>query len=223
MTCGVYEIVNNVNGKRYVGSSNRIEHRWSQHKSRLNNGSHHSLHLQRAWDKYGSDNFVFNIIAECSQDNLIPNEQSEIDSGCQYNISPTAGRTAGLEVSDSAKEKMSESAYKKWGDPGYRDKMSAIRKDIWSCPDRRMIISRSSKRNWENEEFRSRMSKVNSGENNPKFDHTIYNFTHDEFGDISCTKYHLYKNYGLNPNSIRLVCKGDRQSHAGWRIKKGPN
>lgn len=65
MKTGIYKIENKVNGKVYIGQSKSIEIRWEHHKNRLRSGKHHSNHLQRAWDKYGSDNFDFSIIEEC--------------------------------------------------------------------------------------------------------------------------------------------------------------
>lgn len=63
MTIGLYIITNKINGNMYVGSSGNIENRWYNHKSNLNKGNHHNSHLQYAWNKYGGDNFDFNILA----------------------------------------------------------------------------------------------------------------------------------------------------------------
>lgn len=57
----IYEIKNKKNDKRYIGRSNS-KHRWYQHLSGLRLNRHHSYHLQYAWNKYGEDNFEFNVI-----------------------------------------------------------------------------------------------------------------------------------------------------------------
>ena len=63
---GIYKIVNKINGKYYVGSSKNIldktTGRFCRHKKELMAGKHHSIFLQRAWDKYGFENFDFIII-----------------------------------------------------------------------------------------------------------------------------------------------------------------
>lgn len=59
---GVYFIRNKINNKFYVGHSIDISKRFLAHKSYLNRGLHHSTYLQRAWDKYGAENFEFGII-----------------------------------------------------------------------------------------------------------------------------------------------------------------
>lgn len=60
---GIYEIVNTKNNKRYIGSSINIYTRWKEHKRMLKKNEHHSIKLQRAWNKAkDKDIFKFNII-----------------------------------------------------------------------------------------------------------------------------------------------------------------
>ena len=59
---GIYKIENKINGKVYIGQSNNIEKRWSEHISALNNDRHANSYLQRAWKKYGRENFEFSIL-----------------------------------------------------------------------------------------------------------------------------------------------------------------
>ena len=71
MTCGIYMIQNLVNGKIYIGQSVDIERRWGEHKTRLRgNQSSSNEHLQRAWNKYGEDNFEFTVICKCDESQL---------------------------------------------------------------------------------------------------------------------------------------------------------
>jgi group I intron endonuclease len=96
LTCGVYKILNTANGKFYIGCSNNVFQRWSEHKNDLRNKTHHSIHLQRAWDKYGEDNFVFELIEETDENDRIEHEQCYLnnlkpyDKNVGYNISPNA-------------------------------------------------------------------------------------------------------------------------------------
>lgn len=64
---GIYLIMNQINGKGYVGQAVNIEERWKQHKYRLNGQYHGNKHLQNAWNKYGKDNFVFIILEKCAK------------------------------------------------------------------------------------------------------------------------------------------------------------
>lgn len=69
IVAGVYKIENIINGNLYVGSSKDVYGRWVQHKRELKKNSHHSRHLQRAWNQYGEENFIFNIIETVKTDN----------------------------------------------------------------------------------------------------------------------------------------------------------
>lgn len=63
MTSGVYAISRISDSARfYIGSAACFQRRWNSHKSRLRAGSHHSLALQRAWNKYGEQDFEFAML-----------------------------------------------------------------------------------------------------------------------------------------------------------------
>ena len=49
---GIYQIVNKVNDKRYIGSSSNIDNRRKKHLSMLKSGSHENSHIQRSYNKY---------------------------------------------------------------------------------------------------------------------------------------------------------------------------
>lgn len=55
----IYSITNKVNGKKYIGKTNNIVKREFDHFNDLKKHQHHSTKLQRAYDKYGKDNFIF--------------------------------------------------------------------------------------------------------------------------------------------------------------------
>lgn len=58
----IYCIKNILNNKVYIGSSVNFNKRKNLHLHYLKNNKHHSNHLQKAWNKYGKENFVFEII-----------------------------------------------------------------------------------------------------------------------------------------------------------------
>jgi len=90
-TIGIYRIRNTKNGKFYLGSSDDIVRRWKEgHKAKLVRGVHDNPHLQNAWNKYGKDSFLVEVLRECSKEDLLVEEQKELDVwvGCPecYNI-----------------------------------------------------------------------------------------------------------------------------------------
>jgi group I intron endonuclease len=111
--CGVYMICNRQNMGFYIGSSVDIATRWRSHKATLNKGTSYSVHLQRAWSKYGADSFDFVIVEECEPSVLTEREQFWLDDtrACElgYNCNPVArqGRL-GRPHTEESKEKMRE-------------------------------------------------------------------------------------------------------------------
>lgn len=55
----IYTIKSSIDGKFYVGSTIDINARKISHFSHLKSNSHHSRHLQNAYNKHGKDNFKF--------------------------------------------------------------------------------------------------------------------------------------------------------------------
>lgn len=70
--CGIYKIENLINGKVYIGQSNDIKRRWYHHKrdSIKETSPSYNYPLYRAFRKYGIDNFKFEIIEECLEEEL---------------------------------------------------------------------------------------------------------------------------------------------------------
>ena len=122
-TIGIYEIVNNVNGMRYVGSSNWIENRWRDHRRKLRNNKHANKHLQNAYNKYGIENFDFAIVMENKQEQLLIREEERIASyqwDNLYNISivpgsPMKGKNHTEEIKKLLSEKLSGKNHPQYG------------------------------------------------------------------------------------------------------------
>lgn len=76
---GIYKILNIVNKKFYIGSSCNMYKRKKEHLRQLELNKHHSIKLQRAYNKYGKDNFVFEIVEYVNKKDLLKREQYWID------------------------------------------------------------------------------------------------------------------------------------------------
>lgn len=67
---GIYKITNKLNGMIYIGESVRIERRFMEHNMK----SHNSQLIDQAINKYGINNFTYEIIEECPIEQLIERE-----------------------------------------------------------------------------------------------------------------------------------------------------
>lgn len=117
---GIYTITNTLNNKIYVGScATSIKQRWNNHKNELLKNKHTNTYLQRSVNKYGINNFKFEVLEECLPEYCISVEQYWINmlDVCNkrygYNIACVAGSSLGqkrtkqqrLNISNSLKGK----------------------------------------------------------------------------------------------------------------------
>lgn len=105
---GIYSITS-PSGNQYIGSAVSFRLRWNKHRSRLRAGTHHCAPLQASWEKYGEENFKFEVLIVCTRENLLFYEQSAIDIlRPRYNVAKTAGHpTLGMTTGESTKTKIS--------------------------------------------------------------------------------------------------------------------
>ena len=60
---GVYRILNICNGKMYIGSTvDSFKTRLRTHINKMRTNKHPNTHLQGAYNKYGEENFSFNVL-----------------------------------------------------------------------------------------------------------------------------------------------------------------
>lgn len=110
----IYRITNMANNKFYIGSAMSFERRSWQHKYDLKRGAHKNPRLQAAWNKYGEDMFVFEVVEEipAGEDQLVwENKYLHVHVGqpdC-YNINTDAvGMRIGIPHSAGTKLKVSQ-------------------------------------------------------------------------------------------------------------------
>ena len=70
MKCGIYKFTNKINGKIYIGQSNNLERRKTEHS----NGST-KQEIDRAIAEEGKENFTFTVIEYCKESELDALEQ----------------------------------------------------------------------------------------------------------------------------------------------------
>lgn len=172
---GIYKIINNVNGKIYIGSSEDIERRWYHHKNCLNKGTHINKHLQAAWNKYGENSFSFEIVEKCNPEDNLEIEQKYLDmywdEKILYNIAryaeaPMKGRTH----TEATKAFLSQiRTGKNVGEknPMYGSHLSTEQKKNLS--DRFSGVNNPMYGKHLSEETKEKISKANSGRKKPEY------------------------------------------------------
>lgn len=137
MNSGIYKISSKLKPERfYIGSAIDFGARRRMHFRQLNNNKHHSIKLQRHYNKYSKDDLIFEVL-ELVEDTtkLIEREQFYIDSLNPYfNISPTAGSSLGIKRSREYIEKQSKCRIGKKCSEETKQKMSKshIGKNTWT-------------------------------------------------------------------------------------------
>jgi len=198
MTCGIYAIINQVNGKFYVGSACNIKRRWYNHRRDLKKGIHGNKHLRNAWNKYGEGSFYFGVLEPVkNKEDLLNREQYWMDElQPEYNILPTAGSPLGFKWTEESKQKQSEA------NKGEKNPMfgrTGEKNPMWG---KHPICS---------EETKQKLSEINKGENSSKYKRAKrweYNGKSKPLSDWA-------REYGLDPRHIQT-----RVNTQGWSLKR---
>lgn len=189
---GIYSIKQVSSGHLYIGSSNDMQTRWRKHKAALVRNKHHSVYLQRAWNKHGDSDFVFSAVVLCDVHNLKMYEQLILDGmSPAFNMSRSATSpvhrgqklpkawvekvaksvraryASGFKVvhpprSDEFRAIVSQSSTQRWEDPDLRKKMTDAIRASMTAEER---IKKSQRivALWENPEYRTKSANARKG------------------------------------------------------------
>lgn len=155
----IYKIRNIINDDYYLGRTIHLEKRKYYHFHFLSKNYHVNRILQNAYNKYGKENFVFEIFKETNKANMVYDEQYFlVFYKGKYNISDSAytppsrsmkgvlNPRYGASISDEQKKKTSEfHKGKKWAQgrvvsPEAKRKSSLSHK-LLDTPERRQMMS----------------------------------------------------------------------------------
>lgn len=114
MKSGIYKISNNLNHHFYIGQSIHIQKRWKEHQKSFKERKRKTV-LQRAFYKYGFENFSFEVIEECEPNKLNEREMFYIATlKPEYNMNKGGTGNKGYVVSDETKKLLSKLGRKQW-------------------------------------------------------------------------------------------------------------
>lgn len=101
---GIYSLTNKTTGKRYIGQTVYLNGRKGDHLLNLRRNQHNNDYLQKAFNKYGEEDFIFEVLEVVpklenganDKDKLTEREQywmdyyKAYDRDYGYNINPSA-------------------------------------------------------------------------------------------------------------------------------------
>jgi group I intron endonuclease len=164
---GVYKIVNNINGKFYIGSSNHLYIRYSTHVKELNRNNHSNQKLQNSWNKYGESNFSFLVLEYCRSEEIFEKEQKYINSlNPELNIAkivgyPNTPKAGSPEAMARSKKNLEARKNSEWyNSKELRNIMSEKLKVRWANKEYRKSRSEETKSLWKNENYRIKLSEI---------------------------------------------------------------
>jgi group I intron endonuclease len=144
---GIYKIVNLAKGDCYVGQSQNVKKRISEHFRLLRNGRHVNAKLQNAFNKYGESNFQWSLEVVCEdpkdldvlEDAFISGKASFVEKTF-YNIADFAkAPMRGKRHTDETKIKIRagrRAASFNYQSDSYRKKLAEItKKRLFSDPE----------------------------------------------------------------------------------------
>lgn len=219
--CGIYCIENKTTQKKYIGQSRNINSRWCHHKAELNNDIHDNDYLQKAWNKYGEDDFKFYILEECDISMLDDKERyyielyDTLDRSKGYNLK-TGGQDTNCKLKETNK-KLSESIKQSYNNSNLRERRKQDALKQWANPNIKKKIMGSNNGMYgkhHTEEARKNMSEKHKGIA-PK---------HKNLTPVLCVELNKIfdnvteagKALGFNGTSILQVCYGNRKTTHGY-------
>ena len=168
---GIYRFVNTVNGKSYVGKAVDLRHRYLEHVRALRRGEDLCVALNRAWSKYGEDNFKYEVLCTCDRESLNNKERYYIslyDSfNNGYNCTMGGDGMQGFRHSEESKKKIGDFFRGKTLSEEHKRKISDAQKGV---PKPAWLVQKY--RDVWTDERRKLMTETRSGENNPNYGKT---------------------------------------------------
>jgi group I intron endonuclease len=185
----IYKITNIINNKCYIGETkkNNPECRWNEHKSKINKGIG-CPRLQYAVKKYGIENFKFDILIICFDEDRYKFEKEYIKKYNSlapngYNLTPggEGGGFYGKKHNIKSKDKIKKSLTEIYKDSELRKKISCRNKIIMNSEDMKIKIKEALKNS---EKYKNaKKGNINKNKHTSETIDKLKNITHNYFND----------------------------------------
>lgn len=233
MISGLYE-PDTVKSPIYIGSSNKLHERIQyQHIAQLNTYSHSNPILQRAWDKYGQNNFIWWLLEYQEPTKLLEREQYYLDlfrpfveEKGGYNIAKSASAPfMGRKHTEESRELMSIKLKGKKRSMETRQKISEVRRGVkmsnWKLSDEG--LEKLIKRNKSIEQRRKNSGPLNNRYGKPRAkgagkqakEFKLISPTNELFEGANISKF--ARDHGLTQGNLSELLNGKILTYKGWR------
>lgn len=224
MNTGIYAITHQASGKVYIGSAVHFEQRWRVHRHHLRKGTHHSQHLQAAWNKHGEPAFAFKKLLVCSKDNLLFYEQRLVDGygaadrKTGFNVRTNVSSSIGISPSKETRDKISRTLQGRKATDSARANMSAAGKGR-KMPDWFPAFMKAQKTGTKHApEARAKISAAQKGKAptlkqvEARVGTTLARATEicAEYRRGGTTQLDIAKKYGIDQSAVSLIVRGKR-------------
>ena len=228
--CGIYMVVNQITGDRYIGQSRNIIRRYMEHtcKSALNKREGGNLHSDI--EKMGKENFYLIILDECEESDLDSQEVKFIKLlKPEYNKCDGGKGVSGAIITEEKREKNRQMALLQWQTMD-EEKKQKIKKNLRPRPvgfrlteeqKERIRQSRTGiprKQESIEKQRQTMKEKVANGwvkDGSSCWKKVVCVTTGEVFESVKSAGEH----FGLHPSSVTVVLKGRQKSTHGLIFK----
>jgi group I intron endonuclease len=211
----VYKIKCLINDKIYIGSSVNLRNRINRHYNDLVKQKHTSKHLQNAFNLYGNENFIVEVLEFCDRETLIQKEQFFLDKLkpwdrlIGYNTCEIAGLPSKRKLTEEQKAKISKSLKGRVVSDETKKKISEGNKgkiQPKEAVEKSRLANIGRKHSEDSVEKRARKYSFIDTEGN------IY---------VGTNLKRFAEQYGLHRFNLMKVLTGERKSHKGFKKYNG--
>lgn len=225
----LYLITNLVNHKFYIGVTSEPDRRLAEHKC-----GQGSIALQRAFKKYGEDQFTFEVLFRGKESIILEIEselvcQEILDSGWCYNMVVGGGKPPLATPESSAKSAATRKRLIAEGKikppPRLTPEAQARKGKIISKLMSEGKIPKPPRPSSESQtrggETRKRLHALGLIDIGPGRDEKIYKWQHKDGRIVELRRCDMELQYGLPSGNITNLLKGRAKTCLGWRILNG--
>lgn len=215
-TSGIYLITCTANNKIYIGSTSNLHKRQQDHFADMERGAHSNRHMQSAWDKYGGNTFIFEVLEYVMPWSRIDREQYWLDKLTPYNQQigfNIAIRARGDKLSAEHRANISHSNMGHIVTAESRKKLSVAHTGKVLTPEHRSNIGKAQIGKIHSAESRAKQAKSKS-----IVTWLVINPDGSKLEIVNLKQF--CRDNGLNPGHMFEVGNGYRNHHKGYKCHK---